>query len=80
MIQIQSWKVAAVLQVGLSLFALITAGLFVREPAEGIEVNPGFITENMVLDGFRPRQLRLHRSTRQSVSPPASGTSAGSPG
>jgi predicted permease len=45
-------KTLVVLQVGLSLFALITAGLFVRSLQKASEVNPGFITENMLLMGF----------------------------
>jgi macrolide transport system ATP-binding/permease protein len=45
-------KSLVVLQVGLSLFALITAGLFVRSLQEASAVNPGFITENVVLMGL----------------------------
>jgi putative ABC transport system permease protein len=45
-------KTLVVLQVGLSLIALITAGLFVRSLQKASEVNPGFITENMLLMGF----------------------------
>ena len=45
-------KTLVVLQVGLSLFALITAGLFVRSLQKASEVNPGFITENMLLMGL----------------------------
>src|SRR5581483_10213688 len=45
-------KVLVVLQVALSLFALITAGLFVRSLQKAKEVSPGFITDNVVLLGF----------------------------
>ncbi|HSB09292.1 MAG TPA: ABC transporter permease [Blastocatellia bacterium] len=41
-----------VLQVGLSLFALITAGLFVRSLQKAQSVNPGFNPENVVLMAF----------------------------
>ena len=41
-----------VLQVGLSLFALITAGLFVRTLQKAQAVNPGFNAENVVLMAF----------------------------
>ncbi|HJQ22311.1 MAG TPA: ABC transporter permease [Blastocatellia bacterium] len=45
-------KVLVILQVALSLFALITAGLFVRSLQKAKEVSPGFITDNVVLMGF----------------------------
>ncbi|MFL6274869.1 MAG: ABC transporter permease [Blastocatellia bacterium] len=45
-------KVLVVLQVALSLFALITAGLFVRSLQKAKAVSPGFITDNVVLMGF----------------------------
>jgi predicted permease len=45
-------KALVVLQVALSLFALITAGLFVRSLQKAKEVNPGFITDNVILFGF----------------------------
>ncbi len=41
-----------VVQVGLSLFALITAGLFVRSLQKAQSVNPGFNPENVVLMAF----------------------------
>ena len=45
-------KTLVVVQVGLSLFALITAGLFVRSLQKAAEVDPGFITENTLLMGI----------------------------
>jgi predicted permease len=45
-------KSLVVLQVGLSLFALISAGLFVRSLQKAQAVNPGFNPENVVLMGF----------------------------
>ncbi|HKP85375.1 MAG TPA: ABC transporter permease [Blastocatellia bacterium] len=45
-------KVLVVAQVALSLFALVTAGLFVRSLQKAKEVNPGFITDNVILFGF----------------------------
>jgi len=45
-------KALVVLQVGLSLFALITAGLFVRSLLKAQSVNPGFKPENVVLMAF----------------------------
>jgi putative ABC transport system permease protein len=45
-------KALVVLQVALSLFALITAGLFVRSLQQAKAVSPGFITDNLVLMGF----------------------------
>jgi predicted permease len=45
-------KVLVVLQVALSLFALITAGLFVRSLQKAREVNPGFVSDNVLLMGF----------------------------
>src|SRR6185295_16069270 len=45
-------KSLVVLQVGLSLFALITAGLFVRSLQKAQGVNPGFNAENVVLMAF----------------------------
>lgn len=41
-----------VVQVGLSLFALITAGLFVRSLQKAQSVNPGFNSDNVVLMAF----------------------------
>src|SRR5712692_7781518 len=45
-------KTLVVVQVGLSLFALITAGLFVRSLQKAQGVNPGFNASNVVLMGF----------------------------
>jgi macrolide transport system ATP-binding/permease protein len=45
-------KALVVLQVALSLFALISAGLFVRSLQKAKAVSPGFITDNVVLMGF----------------------------
>jgi putative ABC transport system permease protein len=45
-------KLLIVGQVALSLFALIVAGLFVRSLQKAKEVNPGFITDNIILIGF----------------------------
>jgi len=62
-------KALVVVQVGLSLFALITAGLFVRSLQKAQSVNPGFNPENVVLMGFNlgregytePRGRNFHR-------------------
>jgi predicted permease len=62
-------KTLVVLQVALSLFALITAGLFVRSLQKAKSVSPGFITENVVLMGFnlgregytQAQALQFHR-------------------
>jgi predicted permease len=45
-------KTLVVLQVALSLFALVTAGLFVRSLQHAQSENPGFIAENILLMGF----------------------------
>ena len=45
-------KALVVVQVALSLFALITAGLFVRSLQKAQSVNPGFNPENVVLMAF----------------------------
>ena len=45
-------KSLVVVQVGLSLCALITAGLFVRSLQKAQNVNPGFNAENVVLMAF----------------------------
>jgi len=58
-----------VLQVALSLFALITAGLFVRSLQKAKAISPGFITDNVVLMGFnlgregysQAQALQFHR-------------------
>ena len=62
-------KALVVLQVALSLFALITAGLFVRSLQKAKAVSPGFITDNVVLMGFnlgregysQAQALQFHR-------------------
>jgi predicted permease len=62
-------KTLVVLQVALSLFALITAGLFVRSLQKAKAVSPGFITDNVVLMGFnlgregysQEQALQFHR-------------------
>ena len=45
-------QVLVVIQVALSLVALISAGLFVRSLRNAQTVNPGFITENILLADF----------------------------
>jgi predicted permease len=45
-------KGLVVFQVALSLFALITAGLFVRSLQKASQVNPGFVSDNVVMMGF----------------------------
>jgi putative ABC transport system permease protein len=45
-------KALVVLQVSLSLFALITAGLFVRSLQKAQAIDPGFQAENVILMGF----------------------------
>ncbi len=45
-------KALVVIQVALSLVALISAGLFVRSLRNAQAVNPGFITDNILLAGF----------------------------
>lgn len=45
-------KALVIFQVGLSLFALITAGLFVRTLQKAQAVNPGFNVNNVVLMAF----------------------------
>lgn len=45
-------KALVVIQVALSLVALIGAGLFVRSLRNAQAINPGFITENILLAGF----------------------------
>jgi putative ABC transport system permease protein len=45
-------KALVIVQVALSLFALITAGLFVRSLQKAQGVNPGFNASNVVLMGF----------------------------
>jgi predicted permease len=45
-------KSLVVLQVALSMMALITAGLFVRSLQKATQINPGFVTDNVVMMGF----------------------------
>jgi predicted permease len=45
-------KALVVIQVGLSLVSLISAGLFVRSLRNAQAINPGFITDNILLAGF----------------------------
>jgi predicted permease len=45
-------KALVVIQVALSLVSLISAGLFVRSLRNAQAVNPGFITDNILLAGF----------------------------
>jgi predicted permease len=45
-------KALVVIQVALSLVALISAGLFVRSLRNAQAINPGFITNNILLAGF----------------------------
>ena len=45
-------KSLVVIQVALSLVSLISAGLFVRSLRNAQAVNPGFITDNILLAGF----------------------------
>jgi len=62
-------KGLVILQVALSCFALITAGLFVRSLQKASEVNPGYTTENIILAGFNlgregykePQGKQFHR-------------------
>ncbi|HKP13009.1 MAG TPA: ABC transporter permease [Blastocatellia bacterium] len=68
-------KALVILQVALSLFALITAGLFVRSLQKARAVSPGFITENVVLmglnfgrEGYTQEQaLQFHRQLLERV-------------
>jgi macrolide transport system ATP-binding/permease protein len=45
-------KCLVVVQVGFSLVALIAAGLFVRSLKNAEAINPGFITDNMLIMGY----------------------------
>ncbi|MBO0799426.1 MAG: ABC transporter permease, partial [Blastocatellia bacterium] len=54
-------KALVVIQVALSLVALISAGLFVRSLSNAQAVNPGFITSNLLLAGFDLGRERLAR-------------------
>ncbi|MGA9769132.1 MAG: ABC transporter permease [Blastocatellia bacterium] len=68
-------KVLVILQVSLSLLSLITAGLFVRSLQKAKEVNPGFITDKVVVfgfnlgrEGYTPEQGRqFHRQALERV-------------
>lgn len=68
-------KSLVVLQVGLSLFALITAGLFVRSLQKAQSVNPGFNPENVVLMAFNlgregytePQGRNFHRQVIERI-------------
>jgi putative ABC transport system permease protein len=62
-------KALVVVQVALSLVALISAGLFVRSLRNAQAVNPGFVTSNILLAGFdlgregmaRPQVINFER-------------------
>jgi predicted permease len=62
-------KSLVVIQVALSLVALISAGLFVRSLRNAQAVNPGFVTSNILLAGFdlgregmaRPQVINFER-------------------
>jgi len=45
-------KALVVIQVALSLVSLISAGLFVRSLRNAQAINPGFVTDNILLAGF----------------------------
>jgi predicted permease len=68
-------KALVVVQVGLSLFALITAGLFVRSLQKAQSVNPGFNPENVVLMAFNlgregytePQGRNFHRQVVERI-------------
>jgi predicted permease len=45
-------KSLVVVQVGLSVFALIIAGLFLRSLQKALDVNPGFVAENVLTFDF----------------------------
>ncbi|MFY9610997.1 MAG: ABC transporter permease [Blastocatellia bacterium] len=68
-------KALVVAQVALSLFALITAGLFVRSLQKAQAVNPGFNTENVLLMAFdlgregysEPQGRNFHRQLVERV-------------
>ncbi len=54
-------KALVVIQVALSFVALISAGLFVRSLGNAQAVNPGFITDNILLAGFNPGREGMAR-------------------
>jgi predicted permease len=68
-------KALVVIQVALSLVALISAGLFVRSLRNAQAVNPGFITDNILLAGFnlgregmaRPQGVNFQRQLMERV-------------
>lgn len=68
-------KALVVVQVGLSLFALITAGLFIRSLQKAQSVNPGFSAENVVLMAFNlgregynePQGRNFHRQVIERI-------------
>ncbi len=55
-------KALVVIQVALSLVSLISAGLFVRSLRNAQAVNPGFITDNILLAGFHLGREGMDRS------------------
>jgi predicted permease len=55
-------KALVVIQVALSLVSLISAGLFVRSLRNAQAVNPGFITDNILLAGFNLGREGMDRS------------------
>ena len=55
-------RMLVVSQVALSLVLLIGAGLFVRSLRNAQAVNPGFITDNILLAGFHLGRERMDRS------------------
>jgi predicted permease len=68
-------KALVVLQVGLSVFALVIAGLFVRSLQKAMDVNPGFVAENVILFGFNlgregyseDRGKQFHRDLQERI-------------
>jgi predicted permease len=54
-------KALVVIQVALSLVSLISAGLFVRSLRNAQAVNPGFITDNILLADFNLGRERMDR-------------------
>jgi putative ABC transport system permease protein len=55
-------KALVVIQVALSIVSLISAGLFVRSLRNAQAVNPGFITDNILLAGFNLGREGMDRS------------------
>jgi Acidobacterial duplicated orphan permease len=68
-------KALVMVQVALSLVSLISAGLFVRSLSNAQAVNPGFITDSILLTGFnlgregmaRPQGLNFQRQLVERV-------------